>query len=120
MRTVLVELEEAGVNVPEALEQIGGDEEVYLYVLRRFANDRGIDSLVKAFEKNDMGNAFDVAHTLKGMYASIYFQREFEICSEIVELLRDNDGNAAEAATKLEVLNRLHRQKLGIMKGRID
>lgn len=119
MRTVLSDLEDAGADIKEALRQIGGEEKIYLFVLNKFMNDKGIYELNNALADNDMSSAFDIAHTLKGMYGAIYFQDEYGLCSEIVELLRNNE-DIRKVYDKLEVLNGLHRQKLDIMKGRID
>lgn len=115
MDSILTELLAEGVDVKEALEQIDGDEEIYLFVLRRFTNDDSIIKIEKELNTNEVEKVFDIAHTLKGMYASLYFIKEFEICSEIVEMLRGCNTISEEVFLKFKELKMLHNRKIGII-----
>ena len=81
-------LKEAGNDVDGALRRFVGNEAMYIKFLKRFADDKSYGELKEAVEKNDIGNAFVAAHTLKGVAGNLGLTRLFDITSDVTEKLR--------------------------------
>ena len=77
-----------GANVDEGLERCLGDEEFYLELVPGALEEsyyRSIEDLVKA---GDTKQAFEVAHSLKGILANLALTPILNPVSEITEGLR--------------------------------
>lgn len=80
-----------GVDVPLALERFVGDEDMYLYCLDLFINDKAFPELGYALDALDFKTAFEKAHSLKGVSANLGLQPLYDEICEIVEPLRAAD-----------------------------
>ena len=87
---------QAGVNVNEALERLGGDKELYEDLLMHFKNSSRYADLLKALEDNDAAQAFQLAHALKGTAGNLSFTRLFDSLMPVVEALRAGDVELAK------------------------
>ncbi len=95
---------QAGVDVNEALERLGGDKALYEDLLAHFKESPRYDDLVKALEENDAPKAFQVAHALKGTAGNLSFTRLYEALFPVVEALRAGNAELAKASfTEVEV-----------------
>ena len=81
-------LKDAGNDVDSALRRFVGNEAMYIKFLKRFADDKSYSEMKEAVEKNDMGNAFVAAHTLKGVAGNLGLTKLFDVASEVTEKLR--------------------------------
>ena len=89
---------QAGVNVNEALERLGGDKELYDDLLVHFKGSPRYTNLAQALEKGDVDEAFQLAHALKGTAGNLGFTRLFEALTPVVEALRVKNLELARAS----------------------
>ena len=89
---------QAGVDVNEALERLGGDKALYEDLLAHFKGSHRYEDLVKAMDDNDAAGAFQVAHALKGTAGNLSFTRLFKALFPVVEALRAGDIALARAS----------------------
>lgn len=88
MSTLLDELKDWGCDVDGAMERFMGDEELYRICLHSVLSDKSFGGLCEALQRNDVDEAFDHAHTLKGVLANMGLTPMFDITVRIVEPLR--------------------------------
>lgn len=88
MSTLLDELRAWGCDVDGAMERFMGDEELYQVCLHSVMSDKSFAGLKEALERNDVREAFDHAHTLKGVLANMGLTPMYDITVQIVEPLR--------------------------------
>ena len=64
---------DSGFDRNKALAQMGGDEALLAHLIERFRQDQGpiIDDILDALDRNDREEAHRLAHTLKGVSASL-------------------------------------------------
>lgn len=90
-------LEEAGVDVKTVLERFLGNEKLLLPFLEKFSKDPNYNRLILAMEKKDYEEAFNAAHTIKGICGNLSIDGLYEIMSREVEFLRNKKYSEAEA-----------------------
>lgn len=94
------------MTVKELYEAIGGsydtimsrlktEDRVEKY-LKLFLEDESFELLQKNLEQGDAKEAFRAAHNLKGVCQNMAFDTLYEISSEITELLREEQLEAAK------------------------
>ncbi len=89
---------QAGVDVNDAVERLGGDKELYEDLLAHFKQSPRYDNLLKAIEDGDAAQAFQLAHALKGTAGNLSFTRLFKSLKPVVEALRAGDVELAKAS----------------------
>lgn len=95
MKKIYEELNNWGCDVKGALERVSDDEELYEKCLNLFLEDEGFSNIKKALDKKDIGELFDIVHTLKGVAANLGLDPLFEALSIFTEDLRiKNISNA--------------------------
>ncbi len=94
MNAKLVQLERWGCDVKSALPRFLNDEEFMLECIVQVSQDPAFDELGRSIEAEKTKEAFDAAHTLKGIIANTGLTPLLVIIVDIVELLRrgDTDG----------------------------
>ena len=88
MEEVFKKLEEWGCDVEGALERFFDDKDLYMTCLEMVITDSNFDKLGVALEEKNVLEAFDCAHTLKGVFANLGLTPMFSIVVTIVEPLR--------------------------------
>lgn len=91
---LLEELKKWGCDIEGALERFVGDEELYKACLYTVLDDKAFIGLGDALRANQVKEAFDYAHTLKGVLANMGLTPMFDITVRLVEPLRI--GNSDE------------------------
>ncbi len=86
---ILTSLEDWGCDVEGAMNRFLEDEELYLTCLETVITDEAFDKLGTALTERQEQEAFDSAHTLKGVFANLGLTPMFEIVVDIVEPLRN-------------------------------
>ena len=81
-------LKQFGANVDEGLKRCMNNEEFYLKLVTKAAEDASYDKLKDAVEAGDLDAAFEAAHALKGVSANLALTPIYEPIFEITELLR--------------------------------
>ena len=80
--------EHAGINVDSALRRFMDDEKIYCSFLYRFLSDNLMSQLSDAIADGDVRQAFEVAHTMKGVCANLSLDSINNILNPMVEVLR--------------------------------
>jgi len=109
------ELEDWGCDIDGALERFLDDEELYVTCLETVVTDHNFEKLGEALEEKAVSDAFDYAHTLKGVFANLGLTPMYMIVEKIVEPLRSgNANNLEDAYQELLLSNKRLRSILGI------
>lgn len=89
MKRLLDELREWGCDIEGAMERFLEDEELYYSCLEILVEDEGLKRLGEELKAGETEEAFDCAHTLKGVIGNMGLTPMFEIMVRIVEPLRE-------------------------------
>lgn len=84
-------LQNWGCDTQSALERLDGDWELYLECLQMFCDDENFAQLSAALDANNTQEAFQCAHTLKGVAINFGILPLLDAISDVVEPLRDGD-----------------------------
>ena len=93
-------LEEAGIDLGEALNRFMGDENLLERFLGKFLQDENFKKLTEAFENGDKEAALAASHTLKGVCGNLSMTALFDLLTEQVKKLREDDYNGAKEMMK--------------------
>ena len=85
-------LRELGANVDEGLERCMGMEDFYLEMIELGLSDERFETLGPVLEKNDMDEAFEQFHALKGVIGNLALAPLYETICEITEHLRAKES----------------------------
>lgn len=88
MSALLDALKDWGCDVDGALARFVDDEELYVMCLNKVLSDKAFADLGTALKKGEIKEAFDCAHTLKGVLANMGLTPMYDISVRIVEPLR--------------------------------
>ena len=77
-----------GVDYDATLRRFAGNMALYLRVLGMLPNDKSLEKLGAAIDSGDLDNAFEAAHTLKGVAGNLGLTPLCEAVHTIVEPLR--------------------------------
>ncbi len=88
-----LKLRETDIN--GALKRLGGDEELYLTLLKQFVDDPTITQLAKAIQNDEWNDAFTFAHALKGLAGNMGFVQLMHVSGQLVIMIRG--GRTREA-----------------------
>ncbi len=89
---LLEELKKWGCDIDGALERFVGDEELYTTCLYTVIEDKAFAGLGESLRTNHIKEAFDYAHTLKGVLANMGLTPMYDITVRLVEPLRIGDA----------------------------
>lgn len=81
-------LKNIGANTDEGLERCMNNEAFYLRLVKMAAQDQSFEQLRDAIEKDDLDEAFEKAHALKGVLGNVSLTNVLEPIKEITEDLR--------------------------------
>ncbi len=87
----------ASIDVDEAMERFLNNEALLMKFLRRFPADASFSRLEEAMARGDTAQAFEAAHTLKGVAGNLSLKGLFEAVCPLVESLRAGELAAAQA-----------------------
>lgn len=88
MKDLFVKLKDAGCDVEGALARFLDDEELYVQFYAELLEDEAFTNLGQAIEEKRLYDAFEYAHTLKGIIGNMGLTPMFETVCDIVEPLR--------------------------------
>lgn len=81
-------LKNYGVKTNQGLERCCNMEAFYFKMITASVNDANFAKLGKALEANDLQEAFEAAHALKGIAGNLALDPLYDAVCEIVEPLR--------------------------------
>lgn len=89
MEGIFEELEEWGCDITGAMGRFLDDTELYLTCLDTVIYDKAFEKLGMALAEENVKEAFDSAHTLKGVFANMGLTPMLRIVECLVEPLRE-------------------------------
>ena len=81
-------LKDYGVKTNQGLERCCNMEAFYFKMITASVNDGNFEKLGKALEANDLQEAFEAAHALKGIAGNLALDPLYDAVCDIVEPLR--------------------------------
>ena len=81
-------LRDFGANVEEGLERCMGMEDFYLEMIELGLSDERFEALGKNLGDNDLDEAFETVHALKGVIGNLALTPLYETICEVTEHLR--------------------------------
>ena len=81
-------LEAIGANTKEGLARCLNNEAFYLKLVNKVIDDNKYPLLEEAIKNDDLDKAFEIVHSMKGVYGNLSLTPIYEKASEITELLR--------------------------------
>ncbi len=105
-------LREYGANVDEGLSRCINNEALYLRLVGTVVDEKSFDRLHEALSENNLDEAFEAAHALKGALGNLAITPIYDKVVEITELLRartkmDYSSLEDEIKAKREELRKL-------------
>lgn len=82
------ELRDNGAGVDDAISRFMGNKALYQKFLIKFKDDHSYEAIVESIDKKDYKEAFNGAHTLKGVSANLGLDPIYKGASGLTELLR--------------------------------
>ncbi|MEG1632618.1 MAG: Hpt domain-containing protein [Oscillospiraceae bacterium] len=110
MGTMLEKLNEYGADVQGAMERFLGDEELYEACFMVFLADEAFPLLGEALALKDYTQAFEAAHTLKGVAGNMGLTPIYNLICGIVDALRAKDYSDLQTQYA-EINNQLSKLK---------
>ena len=95
-------LEELGGDADAAIQRLMNREELYLKLLRQFAEDPTTDRLERAIFEGNYQEAFAASHTIKGLAATLGLGFLEEEASALTETLRHPPYDEQDIAEDME------------------
>lgn len=86
--------EEYGADYDSTMERFMGNESLYLKFLDMLFQDNNLQRLQRAVADGDMADAFEAAHTLKGVTGNMGLAPLYQAVCEIVEPLRKKEARS--------------------------
>lgn len=84
----IAKLQEYGVNTKEGLSRCMNMEKFYFRMLGMGLKNDSFEKLGKALEENNLEDAFEQAHALKGVVGNLAITPIYEPLSDLTESLR--------------------------------
>ncbi len=85
-----------GIDYVDAMDRMGGDEAIYKKLAMKYLNNTNYVDLVAAMEAKNYDDAYEAAHTLKGVSGNLSFTDLFKIAAAISNALYQGEYQAAE------------------------
>ena len=106
-------LKEAGINVKTAMNRFFDNEEMYFSFLHKFTEDGLMKKIKLYIEQNQVKDAFDAAHTLKGVCANLSIDSMNEVLNPMVEVLRT--GSMEGLLSQYDKLDEVYKEVINII-----
>ncbi len=103
-------LTEFGANTEEGLGRCFGNTDLYLMLVKTVPTEASFDGLEEAISQNNLEEAFEKAHALKGVLGNLSLTPIYNPTNEITELLREGKEMDYEPLLK-EILGQRDKLK---------
>ncbi|MCR4956755.1 MAG: Hpt domain-containing protein [Lachnospiraceae bacterium] len=90
-------LHDLGMDIPSTLERFLDNEDMLLKFLRKFADDTNMDRLEKAIANEDIKEAFEATHAMKGVSANLSLGKLNTLVAEQTEYFRNDQFEKGKA-----------------------
>ncbi len=88
-----MKLKEHRIDTDGVIARLGGKENIYLTICKKFINDNSYSSAREAIKKGDFTEAGKCIHTLKGVAANLGFIYLHALCNNLLNELENLDFN---------------------------
>lgn len=88
---LLDQLKEYGVDVDTGVARFVGKQELYVKFLGKFLQDTSFENMKKSIEQEQYPEAFEYAHSMKGVCGNLSLSPVTEQVSEMTEILRNKE-----------------------------
>ncbi len=85
---IRTEFIEAGVDVDEAMHRFMNREDLFIRFMKEYLDDDNLEMLKKSISENNIEEAFNYAHTLKGVAGNLSMKSTLHYLLPAVEILR--------------------------------
>ncbi len=102
----LIELENIiDIEIEKSLVRFGNMESFYIKFLKKFIDDKSLQSLTEGIERGDLKKVGESAHTLKGVAGNLGLKKIYELSMELmkVESLTKDEINSLYEELKIEM-----------------
>lgn len=113
MSEVIKKLEDWGCDMETTMERFAYNEELFISFLDIMAADENFEGLGRALDNNQVKEAFECAHALKGVLSNMGLDPMTNVIVEIVEPLRA--GNIDGMKEKYDRLMELRQEYISII-----
>lgn len=111
---MLVQLEEAGNNIPGLLKRFAGNEAICVKLVKKFPGDENYAKYLKEIKVQNYEDAEQSVHTLKGASSNLGLTKISDITQLIVDEIRgERDYEKIEEWTK--ELTQYYEETVGII-----
>lgn len=82
-----------GLNIKQALSQLGGKKPLYVKLLGMFENSHtnDVNRLIEAFNAQDWNAVHDINHALKGVTGNLAADELYGLCTAIDHKVKENN-----------------------------
>lgn len=101
-----------GADVDDGLERCMGMEDFYLEMIELGLSDERFDNLGRVLKDNNLEEAFEMAHALKGVIGNLALTPLYDTLCEVTEHLRKKDD--MDYTPAYEKLMELRRQIINL------
>ena len=88
----VAELKNNGVDVETGLSRCVGKEDLYLKLVNMGLKDAKFEELGTALKSNNLTQAFELCHALKGVIGNLALTPLYEALSQMTEKLRNKEA----------------------------
>lgn len=95
-------LEQHGFDVDGTMKRFLNNEMLYKKCLKKFLDDKSIETLKEACKVGNVEEAFKAAHTMKGFISNLGMEKLHQLLKPMVEKLRVGELLKQEEVKRLE------------------
>jgi len=99
------------IDVPDALNRVGGNMDLLKRLLKRFIDGNQIDEMDRVLREGNMEEAARQAHTVKGVSANLSLVKLRTVTTELELILKDN----LDYSAKLDELKQAYDETVKII-----
>lgn len=103
---------ESGLDIASARQRFLGNRALFEKFLFRFPEDQNYKKMVESVKNGDVEEAFNAAHTLKGVCGNLSLKKLYDKVSEVTEVFRK--GEFPEEA-QMASLEEIYLETLGFL-----
>ncbi len=99
---LLEKLKDYGVDVEAAVARFVGKKDLYTKFLMKFLDDTNFNGLLESIENQKYPEAFEYAHSLKGVCGNLNLSPLTEQVTELTEILRNKESLSGEEQQRIQ------------------
>lgn len=89
-------LRDEGIDYESGVKRFAGKEKIYEKYLFKYLQDDHFEKAEKSYNEQDFTQVLEELHALKGIAGTLGIQELFQLCSDIVTSIRNNNNDIDE------------------------